>query len=240
MRTRILVTAGLCAAFVLPTRGGPGGYTNPSLNQWGNIRTDDRRPLFVALNFFWFKDRHGSWQRDLSPSLTFRPSSAITTSLGVGVTRNRAQSQWITNQPAADGTHYVFGRLNQTTVRLTARVNYTISPTLSLQVYAQPFQSAGAYSHFKELANGRSKDYEGRYQPYAFAGNPDFNVRSFRTTNVLRWEYRPGSALFVVWQQGRDHFVPAGEFDFGRGFSDLFNAPATNTFLIKVSRWLNF
>lgn len=222
------------------TRGGPGGFTNANVNQWGFIQSDDRKPVFVGLNFMWLKDGHGAWQRDLSPTVTFRPSSAISASLGVGFNRNNAQSQWITNLTAADGTHYVFGKLSQTTVRLTARVNYTITPTLSLQVYAQPFQSAGDYSGFKELANGRSKQYEGRYRPFDYRGNPDFNIRSFRTTNVLRWEYRPGSALFVVWQQGRDHFVPMGEFDFGRGFGDLFNAPATNTFLLKFSRWMDF
>lgn len=222
------------------TRGGPGGFTNANVNQWGNLQTDNRRPLYASLNFFWLKDGHGSWQRDLSPSLTFRPSSAISASLGIGFSRNHSQSQWITNLVSTDGPRYLFGRLDQTTVRVTTRVNYTITPTLSLQVYAQPFQSAGDYSHFKELANGRSKEYEGRYRPFDYQGNPDFNVRSFRTTNVLRWEYRPGSAFFLVWQQGRDHFVPTGEFDFSRGFSDLFEAPSTNTFLIKFSRWMNF
>jgi len=222
------------------TRGGPGGYTTAAVNQWGFLQSDNRKPLFASLNFFWFKDGHGAWQRDLSPTVTFRPSSAISASLGVGFNTNHSQSQWIANLAGTDGPRYAFGRLDQTTLRLTARVNYTITPTLSLQVYAQPFQSAGDYSNFKELANGRSKAYEGRYRPVDYRGNPDFNVRSFRTTNVLRWEYRPGSALFVVWQQGRDHFVPMGEFDFSRGFGDLFNAPSTNTFLLKFSRWMNF
>lgn len=222
------------------TRGGPGGYTNANVSQWGFGSTDDRKPIIGNFNFSWMRDGHGSWQRDLSPSVSFRPSQAITASLGIGWNRVLAQSQWVTNQSTPQGTRYVFGRMNQTTVRITARVNYTITPRLSLQVYAQPFQSAGDYDGFKELTNGRSKSYEGRYQPYAYTGNPDFNIRSFRTTNVIRWEYRPGSALFVVWQQGRDHFLPMGDFQFGRGFGDLFEAPSTNTFLVKFSRWLNF
>jgi hypothetical protein len=222
------------------TRGGPGGFTNPSLNQWISAQTDDRKRLFFAWNNSWFKDGHGAWSYDFSPQLTFRPSTSLLVSGGLGFNRNRAQSQWITNLTQEDGTHYVFGRLNQTTVRLTTRVNYTITPTLSLQVYAQPFVSAGDYSGFKELINGRSKSFEGRYQPFAYSANPDFNIRSFRTTNVLRWEYRPGSAMFVVWQQGRDDFSSLGDFQFGRNFGDLFNAPATNTFLVKFSRWLNF
>lgn len=222
------------------TRGGPGGYTNANVNQWGYLQSDNRKALSASLNFSWLKDRHGAWQGDLSPTLNYRPSSALSVSAGIGWNRNRSQSQWITNLAEGDTTHYVFGRLDQTTVRITTRVNYTITPTLSLQVYAQPFVSAGDYSGFKELANGRSKQYDGRYRPFAYGSNPDFNVRSFRTTNVLRWEYRPGSAIFVVWQQGRDHFVPVGEFDLSRGISDLFAAPSTNTFLLKVSRWFNF
>ncbi len=119
-------------------------------------------------------------------------------------------------------------------------MNYTLTPTLSLQLYAQPFVSAGGYTNFKELIDGRAAQYVDRYAPYAYLGNPDFNYRSFRTTNVLRWEYRPGSALFVVWQQGREATVPYGDFQFGRDFNGVFSAPATNVFLVKISRWMNF
>ena len=90
------------------------------------------------------------------------------------------------------------------------------------------------------LVDGRADRYEDRYAPYEYAGNPDFNYRSFRTTNVLRWEYRPGSALFVVWQQGREEVASFGDFRPGRDVGAAFNAPATNVFLVKLSRWLNF
>ena len=71
------------------------------------------------------------------------------------------------------------------------------------------------------------------------AGNADFNIRSFRTTNVLRWEYKPGSSLFVVWQQGKFDAQDRGDFRFGRDFSGLFAAPSHNVFLVKFSYWLN-
>ena len=118
--------------------------------------------------------------------------------------------------PDADRPHYVFGRLEQKTHSLTLRVNYTMTPNLSLQVYGQPFVSAGHYVSYKELVNGRAERYEDRYAPYAYDGNADFNVLSFRTTNVLRWEYRPGSALFVVWQQGREGQGVPGRFALGQ------------------------
>jgi hypothetical protein len=122
---------------------------------------------------------------------------------------------------------------------MTTRVNYTLTPNLSLQVYAQPFVSAGDYENFREMINGRAVRYDDRYAPYAYAGNPDFRFLSFRTTNVMRWEFKPGSTLFVVWQQGREQFLPDGTVSFGRDFSDVFSTPSTNTVLVKLAYWLN-
>lgn len=222
------------------TRGGPGGYTPGNLNQWMYLDTDNRKP--VTLNIFgsWFNDRHGSKGWNAGPNLTWRPKRALSVSGGISVNRNTSQSQWVENLEAAGGTHYVFGRIDQTTVSLSTRVNYTLTPTLSLQLYARPFVSSGGYSSFKELVAGRAAHDEDRYAPYSYTGNPDFNYRSFRTTNVLRWEYRPGSVLFVVWQQGREDVASHSDFQFGRDFNGTFSAPATNVFLVKFSRWLNF
>jgi len=133
----------------------------------------------------------------------------------------------------------VFGRLKQRTVAFTFRANYTLTPNLSIQTYAEPFVSAGAYTNFRELTDPRAVNYADRYQAYAYGSNPDFNYRSFRTTNVLRWEYKPGSALFVVWQQGRQDSLSRGDFQFGRDFGGVFSAPAHNVFLVKLSYWLN-
>jgi Domain of unknown function (DUF5916) len=115
-----------------------------------------------------------------------------------------------------------------------------MSPTLSLQLYAEPFVSAGAYSGYKELINGRADDWQSRYAPYAYGGNADFNYRSFRTTNVLRWEYKPGSTLFVVWQQARENDAVPGGFQFGRDMHDIFGVAPRNVFLVKLAYWLNY
>ena len=168
--------------------------------------------------------------------MSYRPSSFLKVTGGLRFSRNHDESQWV---EATDDGRYIFGRLHQQTVGLTARLNYTVTPALSIQLYAEPFVSAGDYSNFKELANGRSKSYEGRYRPIEYAGNPDFNYRSFRTTNVMRWEYKPGSTLFVVWQQGRERTIDRGTFDFNRDFGGVFDAPARNVFLVKWAYWLN-
>ncbi len=222
------------------TRGGPGGYTPGNLNQWMYLDTDNRKPVVLNLFASWFNDHGASSGWSVSPNLTWRPMRALNVSGGISVDRNRADAQWIENLDAAEQTHYVFGRLNQTTVSFTTRVNYTITPTLTLQLYARPFVSSGGYGAFKELTDGRAPSYADRYSSYDYTGEPDFNYRSFRTTNVLRWEYRPGSVLFVVWQQSRDGVAPINDFQFGRDFAGLFDAPATSVFLVKISRWFNF
>ena len=108
-----------------------------------------------------------------------------------------------------------------------------------MQVYAQPFVSAGDYGNYKELVDGRAPRYEDRYRPYAYQGNADFNYSSLRMTNVLRWEYRPGSTLFVVWQQGREDSLERGDFRFGRDVGHIFDTPAQNVFLVKFAYWFN-
>jgi hypothetical protein len=104
----------------------------------------------------------------------------------------------------------------------------------------EPFVSAGDYANFQELVNGRAREFDDRWAPFAYTGDPDFNYKSFRTTNVVRWEYRPGSTLFVVWQQGRDGSETRGDFRFGQDFGDIFSLPATNVFLVKMAYWLNY
>jgi hypothetical protein len=225
------------------TRGGPGVYAHGYTEGWFWLNSDNRRAL--SLNHYSGGGRNGdggSWF-ELSPSVTYRPMPAITFNPGIRYAKNIYDAQWV-NQVTDTSNHYVFAHLDQTTVAVTLRFNYTVSPTLSLQLYGQPFVSGGNYAGFKELADGRSLDYAGRYTPYAYDiaanGDPDFNVKSFRTTNVLRWEFRPGSTLFVVWQQARENdAVPSG-FRFGRDLHDIFSVVPQNVFLVKFAYWLNY
>jgi hypothetical protein len=225
------------------TRGGPGVLTHGFTEAWYWLNSDNRRRL--SLNHFGGGGRNGdgsSWF-EFSPSVTYRPLPAVTFNPGIRYARNVFDAQWVAQVTDA-ANHYVFGHLDQTTLALTARVNYTMTPTLSLQLYAQPFVSSGDYSGFKQLVDGRSHDYAGRYAPYAYDivanDNPDFNDKSFRTTNVLRWEFKPGSTLFVVWQQARENDVVPGGFRFGRDVPNIFGVAPKNVFLVKLAYWLNY
>jgi hypothetical protein len=222
------------------TRGGPGARVPGNMNGFTYLDTDNRKFLMVNLIYEWFRNDEGSKNWFSGTGVTIRPAAALSVSLNVDVSRNVNDSQWVQNIDEAEQTRYVFGRIAQRTVSLTTRVNYTITPALTVQVYARPFISAGAYGGFKELTNGRAPSYEDRYAVFDYDGNPDFRVRSFRMTNVVRWEYRPGSAVFVVWQQGRQDFENRGDLRVRSDVGASLNAPADNTFLVKVSRWFDF
>ena len=218
------------------TRGGPGAYRSAGRSLWTYANSDSRKRLLFYVNTFNATRNEGGGSRDVSPGVNLRPATFVRISAGLRMTVNEDPQQWIGN----DDGHYVFGRIEQQTVGLTARFNYTVTPTLTVQMYAEPFVSAGSYSEFQELVDGRAKQFGARFTPYAYGGSPDFNYRSFRTINVLRWEYRPGSTLFVVWQQGREDVVESGRFDFGRDFRGAFDAPGRNVFLVKWAYWLNY
>jgi hypothetical protein len=219
------------------TRGsGPGAIGVSNRNYWQYINSDERKRVFANVFFNAGRDSGGGRWIGSSPSVVYRPSSFLEISTGLDWSHQINDAQWIENR--ADGK-YVFGRLDQHTVAMNWRVNYTITPQLTVQVYAAPFVSTGDYDRFKALVDGRAPRYEDRYAPLDYRANPDFNYRSFRTTNVLRWEYKPGSTLFVVWQQGREDVLDDGRFRFGRDFGGTFAAPARNVFLVKMSYWIN-
>ena len=225
------------------TRGGPGGLTEGYGSFWSWLNSDNRRR--VSVNYFHGRGRNGvgSSFADDEIELTYRPMSALTITSGARLNRSINDSQWV-GKVTDTRDHYAFAHIDQTTVALTERVNYTMTPNLSIQIYAEPFVSAGDYHGFKELADGRTREYLLRYSPYAYDldanGNPDFNVKSFRTTNVLRWEYKPGSTLFVVWQQARENDAVPGGFRFGRDVRGIFGVTPQNVFLVKLSYWLNY
>ena len=142
-------------------------------------------------------------------------------------------------------THYLFAHLAQKQLGLTFRFTYPFTASMSLQVYAQPFISKGTFSNVRELSTTpRAKDYASRYQTYTDTSFTNsiggFNFKQFRSNVVFRWEYRPGSTMFVVWSQGRSGFTGVeGTQSFGGDMGDLFNLTPDNSFLVKLSYWIN-
>jgi hypothetical protein len=166
----------------------------------------------------------------------------VSAELGTRFQRNHDNTQYFATvgSVGADSTHYLFAHLEQDLLSFTSRLDVTVRPTLSMQMYAEPFVTAGHYTQVREISSARAASYDARFR--AFGGNApdgDFNEKSFNASAVLRWEYRPASTLFLVWTQSRDQ----GDRDFGnftatRDYRNLFGARPDNVFLVKASYWV--
>jgi hypothetical protein len=226
-------------------RGGPAIRQDPYISPWITIEGDDRRPLVPILSANYTRgDRGRSETIDITPELDLKVANRFTTSLAAEYSHNRNDIQFFGSfTDPSGGAHYTFAHLEQKTLSFTWRLGYTFTPTTSLQIYASPFVSKGTYSDVREVADARATAYDDRYQPYgdpAVAGDPGgFNFQQFRSNVVFRWEYRPGSTLFLVWSQGREGSATVqGDQSFRRDLSELFGRRANDTFLIKLSYWL--
>jgi len=261
------------------TRGGPRMTEPASIDLSTGFRTDPRARLTFAPNVSYRRGRLGDNGRIQARLVVeYRPSSQLDLRLRPEFSRDRDDAQFVAASSAVPyaptfGPRYLFGKLQRTELSMEARVNWTFSPTLTLQLYAQPFISAGRFLEYRQLAQPGMYDFLAFTEGYVekeggvvrcidgstcvdqdrrrymdFDGNGvadyalddrDFNVRSLIGNAVLRWEFRPGSRIYFVWQrQQRDRSFD-GTFDFGRDTSALFRAPADNVFLIKVDYWLD-
>ncbi|HVG45162.1 MAG TPA: DUF5916 domain-containing protein [Longimicrobium sp.] len=247
-------------------RGGP-TFTGPAYSTYNaGIYSDGRKRISGEV---WFNG-YNEWStvgksRSLGTNLNLRAGARLRLSAGPSVSWGR--DPWIfVAQPAdsAGQPHYVFADIRQASVSLTTRMSYAFTPRLTLDFYAQPFVSAGEYGGLKEVSDPRARHFDDRFSRFGTAlslddgvysvdrngdgtpelqfGQPDFNYKALRSNLVLRWEYRPGSTMFVVWSQGRENFEPNGAFRFGRDFGRLFDggqAPSTNVLLVKFNYWLS-
>lgn len=249
------------------TRGGPIAAT-PA--QWlfdASLNTDRRKVVSGGIELSRTTDRSGRAGHTLGLALDVRPSSALRLRAGPTLERQHQTRQYVT--AAADptatetyGRRYIFADLDQTTFSIETRIDWTFSPRLSLELFAQPYVSAGSYSGFKAFRTPGTYEFDvygacptgtsslcrdesgyladadgaGPAPAIRFAA-PDFTFRSLRGNAVLRWEYRPGSAIFFVWQQERARELALGDFDFARDYGALFREPGRNAFLIKATYW---
>ena len=229
------------ALSVTALRGGPALRRPGSFQVWGGYDSDERKPLnwWVDMNYR-AEDETDGHRFGFYPGLRVRGSDKLELRLNPGISFSHDAWQYVDEIGAGTDVNYVFGSLDQVTTSLTARVSYTFTPDLSLQVYAEPFISAGEFSDFKEVVDPLGDTFEDRFAPYDASAldNPDFNFRALRSNVVLRWEYRPGSSLFLVWSQGRERSAEYGDYDFSRDAARLFGSRATNVLLIKGSYWL--
>jgi hypothetical protein len=210
-------------------------------------------------------DALGGEASRLSGSLSVRPTSRVEFRVQPSYAREIDSRQYITTLdsggPATYGQRYVFGVIDRSTLSAQLRMTYTVTPDLTLELYAEPFAASGRYYGIGQLARGRStdltvyardttltpsliRDPAGDYTLKDATGyrrsfdNPDFNVLSFRSNLVVRWEWRPGSTLFLVWQQSRFTADTRGALVGPGNLWDSFQAAGDNFLAVKISYWL--
>ena len=221
------------------TRGGP-LMRNPSYRYLGGgFGSDSRRRFSVTVEGEGVTDGLGGSASFLLTSLTYRPTPAIRISLSPRYRVLNERSQYVTTiaDPSATetyGNRYVFATLDQRTLDVGVRTEWTMNARLSMQLYLQPFVASGDYHDYKYLTRPRTNDFV----PVAETDNNDFNFRSVRGSAVVRWEFRPGSAMYVVWNENRAEVAPVGDFRLRRDFGALPHAPSQDVFLVKFSYWL--
>jgi hypothetical protein len=227
-------------------RGGPALRVDRYIAPWLSINGDDRKSIVPYWNSSYFRGDGGrSSSVNLSPGFDYKLLGRFSSSFSFNWTHNVTDNQFYGKFTDTGGDHYTFAHLDQHTTSVTARLNYTFTPEMSLQTYLQPFISKGTYSNVRQMsATPRADAYDDRYAPYldpAVTADPGgFNFKQLSSNVVYRWEYKPGSTLFVVWNQGRQGFVPRqGDENFQGDVRDLFGLHPANTFLVKVSYWLN-
>jgi hypothetical protein len=225
------------------TRGGPPAPITIGRNWWIWLETDARK--WYQINpYFEMGDTWDGRFHEYSLWLNLHPRSNIEFSGGPSYRKSQGVSRWLTYLEDEEGnrTDDIFGEQDMEQFNMTFRATYTFSRNLTLQVYAQPFLASVDYKNFKKLIPPDDFEYVDETVYDEAEEEPDFKWRSFNSNLVLRWEYRPGSTLFLVWTQNRDTWnegVGAGDFRFRDDFRNLFETIPGNTFLIKINYWWN-
>ncbi|HQG46335.1 MAG TPA: DUF5916 domain-containing protein, partial [bacterium] len=219
-------------------RGGPALLGPAGTNLWFYLSTDSRKKITAGIEHSRYQTScSSSRSRHWGVKLDWRPSPSLSFAFQPEWNTGTSNLQYVETVETPAGPRYVMGRLEQKNLVIVMRLNYSLTPELSIQYYGQPFVAAGAYSQFKAITQARAARYEDRFHRFAAdeirydqeneqyivresnspAGlyrfdKPDFNFRQFRSNLVVRWEYRPGSTLYFVWSQGRTCEMGEGSF----------------------------
>lgn len=241
-------------------RGGPRLRQSPWVSFWNNISTDYRKKL----RFSFYHNGRRALDNSIKNyymegGFVYQPINALRVSVFPSLDINHDKLQFIDNFDDVNGTpRYLNGKIDQHTLSMSVRLNYTINPNLTIQYWGQPFISRGRYSNFKHITDPVAKVFEDRFIQYSAEqttlsdgtyaidedldgvtdfsfDNPDFSFVQFRSNLVIRWEYIPGSEIFLVWSQdvSRDGDPIAGLLP-SLG-DNIFGQKPQNIFLLKAT-----
>jgi hypothetical protein len=231
------------------------------IHTFGGIKTDPSHKIIVGSDFgydYGGNNSASSWQ--IRPSLSVRPISMLKFVVTADYEETRNELQYVTTVNYSPSARYVLGTIDQVTLGLTFRAALYLTPELSIQYYGSPFVSRGKYTKLKRVDDPMAQKYTDRFTiydnidlvdgvyeidenndlitDYSF-NNPDFNFHQFRSNMVAKWEYRPGSYIYLVWSSERTGFTRDPSSNLGESFKQLGKVFPNNVFLVKVSYWFS-
>ena len=242
-------------------RGGPAMLLPGGTSFWTSLSTDNSKKINGGASFQMFRgDESVNESYSASLRLTWAPVNALNISLTPFYSADKTMLQYIETADFNQNPRYIFGFLSQKTIGLPIRINFGITPDLTIQYYGQPFISAGKYSAYKRITDPKADAFNDRFLYYQDAqlmynaedevynvdedlngtpdytfDKPDFNAFYFISNLVVRWEYLPGSSVYLVWSQNRSDNTSTGEFRPAPDMEHLSFIYPHNVFLIKVS-----
>jgi len=243
-------------------RGGPMMVMPGDHSFWYFVESDIRKKLSLKYQESHLRQGFSSGSTDqYAPVIRYQPLNTLEFSFEPTYIRNFNELQYIAEASYLNNKRYILGSLNQYTFAFSFRININILPNLTIQYWGQPYLSSGNYSQIKMVTNSRDPKYANRFRIYGsqqlsvpdannnyhvdenLDGNPDyqfenpnFNFNEFLSNLVLRWEYLPGSVLYLVWGQHRLYQATQGNFDFSQNLNELYNhEKPNNTLMVKLS-----
>lgn len=240
--------------------GGPYIKLPSNKNLWFWLANDSRKDIRLSIggNLYKTQAGHGSYYEGWT-EIIYKPHKMINLSIHPDFSKNENNLQYINEYTYNNETIYVMGKINQKTMRISLRANIYLTPELSIQYWGQPFISAGNYSAIKRITDPLASDYNNRYHEYTSSeialngdnryeidhntdgtiestiDNPDFIVIDFISNLVVRWEYIPGSEIYLVWTQNRFNSLNRGKYNFSHSGEDILNISPYNVFLMKAT-----
>ena len=243
-------------------RGGP-AFIEPGYKfvRIGVFTNQQKKLTFEFMGGQYFSNENGYRSiKDYELEIGYRPFKSLQISVSPGINTYSTDLQYVTQTNYQEDTRYIMAQIDRKTVNMSLRINYNITPDLTIQYWGQPFVATGEYTYFKHITNSKADNLTDRYNTYSDKQisfnaesetyfiddnldgtvdysfeNPDFNVKEFLSNLVVRWEYRPGSTVYLVWSQTRDEYKNDGTFDFTNDIKDLFSEKPKNIFLLKFS-----
>ena len=242
-------------------RGGPRFRFSRENISFFFFGTDSRKKLRFRAGYVYSqaKQHNFSFLR-FEAGFTYQPTNALSISFNPNYEKNPNKTQYVTQTDFNGTTRYITAEIDQQTLSASIRLNYTINPNLTIQYYGQPFISRGTYTNFNFITNPIANDLYDRFHLFndnqiSFdetndsylvdentngvtdyeISNPDFSFVQFRSNLVMRWEYIPGSEIFLVWSQGNTGLQNPKKRLFRSLDNQIFGEKGENTFLIKVT-----